>query len=97
MEASYYLKRCTKIYVIAIIIAIVLYFAFQIEPMITMGIVGVWPLIGSLITIDDELPGGFYNPDGDEPFPRELFMWAAILAVVSLCTGALLNLVLVVQ
>jgi hypothetical protein len=25
---------------------------------------------GRLITLDDELPGGFYNPDGDHAFPK---------------------------
>lgn len=25
---------------------------------------------GRLIALDDELPGGFYNPDGELPFPK---------------------------
>jgi hypothetical protein len=26
-----------------------------------------WPLVGTLITADDDLPGGWSNPDGDVP------------------------------
>lgn len=27
-----------------------------------------WMLIGRILTIDDEIVGGFFNPDGDAPF-----------------------------
>ena len=37
----------------------------------------VLPLIGILVTIDDDLPGGFSNPDGNTPGPwREWENWA---------------------
>lgn len=29
-----------------------------------------WMFLGRLITLDDELPGGFHNPDGELPFPK---------------------------
>ena len=32
-------------------------------------VISGWMLFGRLITLDDELPGGFYNPDGRQPFP----------------------------
>lgn len=33
-------------------------------------VISGWMFFGRLITIDDELPGGFYNPDGKLPFPK---------------------------
>lgn len=39
-----------------------------------------WALAGQLITIDDDLPGGWSNPDGSVPFPwLELGITAAVL------------------
>ncbi len=33
------------------------------------------PFLGHVITFDDDLPGGWSNPDGSEPFPyRELIV-----------------------
>jgi hypothetical protein len=40
----------------------------------------VWAFAGHLITIDDDFPGGWSNPDGDVPFPwPELAIEAAVL------------------
>lgn len=40
----------------------------------------VWAFVGHLITIDDDAPGGWSNPDGSIPFPwAELAIKAAIL------------------
>lgn len=94
-DLKFYLKHYAKIYAIALAIALALHLIFGIKPFIPMAIIGLWPLIGSLITIDDDLPGGWANPDGDEPFPYEIFMSTTILAALSLCTGALLNFVLI--
>lgn len=33
-------------------------------------VISGWMLFGRLITLDDELPGGFFNPDGELPFPK---------------------------
>ena len=39
-----------------------------------------WAFAGPLITIDDDLPSGWSNPDGDIPFPwKEIAVKAAIL------------------
>ena len=49
-----------------------------------------WPLGGTLITIDDDLPGGWSNPDGTSvPEWKMLWWWADILLV----RGALVLLV----
>jgi len=56
------------------------YFA-HVPFVVTLITVSGLPLIGFLVTIDDDLPGGFANPDGTEPFPwRELVLSAAIPA-----------------
>jgi hypothetical protein len=45
-----------------------------------------WPLAGTVITIDDDFPGGWSNPDGKAtPEWRTLAWWADIL----LCRGAI--------
>lgn len=33
-------------------------------------VISGWMFFGRLITIDDELPGGFFNPEGELPFPK---------------------------
>jgi hypothetical protein len=44
-----------------------------------------WPLVGTLITIDDDFPGGWSNPDGKaRPEWKTAIWWADIL----LCRGA---------
>ncbi len=47
-----------------------------------------WPIIGTFVTIDDDLPGGWANPDGDRLLPTEMpVYWTNLLvglAVVSL-------------
>lgn len=45
-------------------------------------------LLGHLVTIDDDLPGGWSNPDGTVPFPwRNLLIKGLVL--VGLCLLAL--------
>lgn len=33
-------------------------------------VISGWMFFGRLISLDDELPGGFNNPDGEVPFPK---------------------------
>ena len=49
-----------------------------------------WPLVGTLITLDDDLPGGFSNPDGAvkpewlrAPFWAQISLGTAIAASVA--------------
>src|SRR5258708_31209787 len=38
-----------------------------------------WPLLGTLITADDDLPGGWSNPDGTIPPPwRTALFWGQV-------------------
>src|SRR5262245_57431792 len=42
-----------------------------------------WAFFGHLVTADDDLRGGWSNPDGTQPFPwRELVVKGAILAIL---------------
>jgi hypothetical protein len=44
-----------------------------------------WPIIGTLITLDDDLPGGWSNPDGSVRPPwREAPFWGQIVAGLAL-------------
>jgi len=44
-----------------------------------------WPLVGTLITADDDLPGGWSNPDGDLPPPwATARYWGQLLAGASI-------------
>jgi len=46
-----------------------------------VGTMVVLPLAGVLITVDDDLPGGFSNPDGSAPGPwRDWENWADLAA-----------------
>src|SRR5882757_8248209 len=54
-------------------------FHFPIGPTALAIFVG-WPLIGTLITVDDDLPGGWSNPDGTVPPPwKHARFWADIV------------------
>jgi hypothetical protein len=46
----------------------------------------VWPLIGTLITIDDDLPGGWSNPDGKTTPEWRTLAWNL---EILLCRGAI--------
>ena len=44
-----------------------------------------WPLVGTLVTIDDDLPGGFSNPDGSvRPEWLQSPFWGRIMAGASI-------------
>ena len=49
----------------------------------------VWAFVGHMVTADDDLPGGWSNPDGSFPFPwRDLLIKGAILAALCLLAFA---------
>jgi hypothetical protein len=64
-------------------IAIILSLIWAVPYLYTAIGFAVWALAGHLITIDDDLPGGWSNPDGSVPFPWiELAIKAAVLLVL---------------
>jgi len=40
-----------------------------------------WPVVGTFITADDDLPGGFSNPDGTEIPPWRTALWWGQLSI----------------
>jgi hypothetical protein len=60
--------------------AIVLSFIWRVPYLYTVLGFAVWAFVGHIVTIDDDLPGGWSNPDGSIPFPwAELAIKAAFL------------------
>ncbi len=50
-----------------------------------------WPIIGTFVTIDDDLPGGWANPDGDRLLPTETpIYWTNMLVGLVVVSLALL-------
>ena len=56
-------------------IAAILTFYFNSPYIITLLIILGWSSIGQLVTLDDDLPGGWSNPDGDPATTREAIIW----------------------
>ena len=47
-----------------------------------------WPLLGTLVTIDDDLPGGWSNPDGTVTPPwKEAPFWAQLILGCAIACG----------
>jgi hypothetical protein len=82
---SPYVKWVAIVTAITSVCAIVLSIGWHVPYIYTFVGVSALVLGGHLITIDDEMPGGFSNPDGSEPFPwAELLVKAAVLLVLGL-------------
>jgi hypothetical protein len=48
----------------------------------------VWPLVGTLVTADDDLPGGWSNPDGSaRPAWRDPSFWGQVSAGLALASA----------
>lgn len=77
------LKRYGIILAMICSIAVILSLIWQVPYLYTAIAFAVWAFTGHLITIDDDLPGGWSNPDGSIPFPwAELAIKAAVLFVL---------------
>src|SRR5471030_1748894 len=79
------LDRCHIFSLLAVSFCLVLtvlvhiFFKFPIGPTALIILVG-WPLIGTMITADDDLPGGWSNPDGTVPPPwKSSIFWADVM------------------
>jgi hypothetical protein len=58
-------------------IAALLTFYFHSPYIITLLILLGWSTFGQLITLDDELPGGWANPEGDPAVTKKAKIWLA--------------------
>jgi hypothetical protein len=75
---------------LALAVALILHFAFHLAwGWSTLSAFVGWPLIGTLITFDDDLPGGWSNPDGKRrPDWFTAPFWAQICAGLSISSFA---------
>lgn len=70
---------------IAITVAVALSMLWRVPYIFTFVGVATLVLVGHLVTIDDDLPGGWSNPDGSHPFPwPELVIKVAVVVILGL-------------
>ncbi len=66
-----------------IAVAVVLVFRFNFPYITAVLAILCWSAFGQLITLDDELSGGWSNPDGDPVIARKAKIWlASTIAVI---------------
>jgi hypothetical protein len=53
---------------------------------VTLGLLIGWPVIGTLITLDDDMPGGWSNPDGKQMPEWRTLRWHVDIL---LCRGCI--------
>ncbi len=74
------MKRLFIFCIVVTVIAFALSLFAHIPYIYTFITVSALVFVGHLITLDDDLPGGWSNPDGDIPFPwKELLIKLAVL------------------
>ena len=74
------LKQCGIMLAVVCMTAIILSLMWRVPYLYTTIGFAVWAFAGHLITIDDDFPGSWNNPNGDIPFPwAELAIKAAVL------------------
>jgi len=66
-------------------LALLLKLAFGFTIINTAVVISGWAFIGHIITIDDDFPGGWSNPAGDERFP-----WVELAVKAILFSGLLM-------
>jgi hypothetical protein len=76
-------RRYLTIICVMVAVAVAVRLVIDIPSWLTLaGMTIAWPLVGTLITIDDDLPGGWSNPDGKSvPEWKTLWWWADLLLV----------------
>lgn len=57
---------------------------------VTFWILLGWSAIGQLVTLDDDMPGGWSNPDGDRVWWRQAKIWLATTFACFLLVGWLM-------
>jgi len=90
-----YFRRYLLILCAMLVVAVLARVFFNLPAWAVLAVLVIgWPLLGTLITIDDDMPDGFSNPDGMAiPEWRMLWWWSDLLLV----RGALVLGVFVVE
>ncbi len=74
------LKRYGIVFTLISLTTVVLSMIWKVPYIYTVIGFAAWSFAGHLITIDDDVPGGWSNPDGNTSFPwLELAIKAAVL------------------
>jgi len=76
-------RRYVTIISVVLAVAVALRVFLEVLSWLTLAaLIVAWPLVGTLITIDDDLPGGWGNSDGKSvPEWKMLWWWADLLLV----------------
>lgn len=78
------MKRYAVLSAIVVITALSLSAVWGVPYVYTLIGFSAWALLGHLLTVDDDMAGGWSNPDGSLPFPwMEIAAKAAPLAALS--------------
>jgi hypothetical protein len=79
------IKRIAILLLASTLAAIGLSALWRVPYIFTFVGVAALVLAGHVATIDDDMPGGWSNPDGSQPFPwAELLVKAAVVGVLAL-------------
>lgn len=63
-------KQIAKLALVVTATALLLSFIWRVPYIFTVAGFSAWAFFGHLITADDDMPGGFSNPDGSLPSLR---------------------------
>jgi hypothetical protein len=75
-------RRYIVLLVVVASTAVVLSLTLAVPYIFTMTGFAGWVFIGHVVTIDDDLRGGWGNPDGRQPFP-----WVALGSKAAIFSG----------
>lgn len=79
------LKSLTILVSVAVLFALALSLLWQVPYVFTFVGLAALVVIGHLVTIDDDMPDGWSNEDGSQPFPwGELLLKLAVLVALGL-------------
>ena len=68
---------------VTLVVAAILSALWRVPYIFTFIAAAALVLVGHVVTIDDDFPGGWSNPDGLEPFSwRELLLKALVLVIL---------------
>lgn len=68
---------------VILVVAVILSGLWNVPYVFTLIGFSAWAFLGHVVTLDDDLPGGWSNPDGTLPSPwRELALKAGVLIVL---------------
>jgi hypothetical protein len=78
-----HMKQVSRLLAVTVVVAAVLSAWWRIPYIFTFVAAAALAFAGHVVTIDDDLSGGWSNPDGLEPFPwRGLLLKAVVLVIL---------------